>query len=216
MSACEYFIGLDLGQVRDHTAIAVVERTDTRLTERDWVTWEFLHETRSYLRHLDRVVLGTSYPDVVRIVCDAVADVERFGPCTLVVDATGVGAPVVDLLREAGLSARVVAVTITGADGVSRRSNGDWLVPKRDLVTGLQLMLQQEELRIASGLRAGDVLVKELREMRVKVGESGHENFEAWRSGAHDDLVLATALACWRSRLRVPGMWGTRRLGGPF
>jgi hypothetical protein len=216
MSACEYFIGVDLGQTRDHTAIAVVERTDIRLRERDWVTWEFLRETRSYLRHLDRVVLGTSYPDVVRIVCDAVADVERFGPCTLVVDATGVGAPVVDLLREAGLHARVVAVTITGADGVSRRPNGDWLVPKRDLVTGLQLMLQQEELRIASGIRAGDVLVKELREMRVKVGVSGHENFEAWRSGAHDDLVLATALACWRSRLRIPSMWGTRRLVGPF
>jgi len=32
MSACEYFVGLDPGQVRDHTAIAVVERTDTRLT----------------------------------------------------------------------------------------------------------------------------------------------------------------------------------------
>jgi hypothetical protein len=117
MSACEYFIGVDLGQTRDHTAIAVVERTDIRLRERDWVTWEFLRETRSYLRHLDRVVLGTSYPDVVRIVCDAVADVEPFGPCTLVVGATGVGAPAVDLLREAGLRARLVAVTITGRMG---------------------------------------------------------------------------------------------------
>jgi hypothetical protein len=58
------------------------------------------------------------------------------------------------------------------------------------------------------------VLVKELREMRVKVGASGHENFDAWRSGSHDDLVLATALACWRSRLRIPAIWGTRRLGG--
>jgi hypothetical protein len=56
--------------------------------------------------------------------------------------------------------------------------------------------------------------VKELREMRVKVGASGHENFDAWRSGSHDDLVLATALACWRSRLRIPAIWGTRRLGG--
>jgi hypothetical protein len=184
--------------------------------ERDRVTFEFLRDTRSYLRHLDRVVLGTSYPDVVRIVCDAVADVERFGKCTLVVDATGVGVPVVDLLRESGLATPLVAVTITGADGVTRAPNGDWRVPKRDLVTGLQLMLQTEELRIAAGLRTGDVLVKELREMRVKVNVGGHENFEAWRSGSHDDLVLATALACWRSRLRVPGVWGTRRLGGPF
>jgi hypothetical protein len=43
---------------------------------------------------------------------------------------------VVDLLREAGLHARAVEATITGTDGMSRRSNGDWLVPKRDLVTG--------------------------------------------------------------------------------
>ncbi len=38
--------------------------------ERDRVTWEFLRETRSYLRHLERVALGTSYPEVVRIVCE--------------------------------------------------------------------------------------------------------------------------------------------------
>ena len=50
MSVREYLIGVDLGQVRDHTAIVVVERTDIRLMERDPVTWEFLQETRSYLR----------------------------------------------------------------------------------------------------------------------------------------------------------------------
>jgi hypothetical protein len=125
MSDCEYFVGLDLGQVRDHTAIAVVERTDICSRERDRATWEFLRETRSYLRHLERVALGTSYPEVVRIVCGLVAAVEESGQCTLVVDATGVGAPVVDLLREAGLRRPVVAVTITGSDGVTRRSNGD-------------------------------------------------------------------------------------------
>jgi len=45
MSVREYFIGVDLGQTRDHTAIAVVERTDIRLRERDWVMWGFLRET---------------------------------------------------------------------------------------------------------------------------------------------------------------------------
>ena len=59
MSACEYFIGVDLGQTRDHTAIAVVERTDIQLMERDRVTWEFLQKTRLYLRHLERVVLDS-------------------------------------------------------------------------------------------------------------------------------------------------------------
>jgi hypothetical protein len=74
-------------------------------------------------------------------------------------------------------------------------------------------MLQTDELQIVSGLRSAEVLVKELREMRVKVSPGGHESFEAWRSGAHDDLVLATALACWRSKWRVPPVLGGRRLG---
>jgi hypothetical protein len=66
-----------------------------------------------------------------------------------VVDATGVGAPVVDLLRAAGIGERLVAVTITGSDDVTRGPGGDWRVPKRDLVTGLQVMLQSGELGIA-------------------------------------------------------------------
>jgi hypothetical protein len=34
----------------------------------------------------------------------------------VVVDATGVGAPVVDLLKQAGLGCQVIPVVITGAD----------------------------------------------------------------------------------------------------
>ena len=51
MSACEYFIGLDLGQVRDHTAIAVLERTDVRLMERDRVTWVARRLVSAVARH---------------------------------------------------------------------------------------------------------------------------------------------------------------------
>jgi hypothetical protein len=56
---------------------------------------------------------------------------------------------VVDLLRAAGIGERLVAVTITGSDDVTRGPGGDWRVPKRDLVTGLQVMLQSGELGIA-------------------------------------------------------------------
>ena len=53
------------------------------------------------------------------------------GHCRLVMDATGVGAPVVDLLRQAEL--RPVAVIITGGDKVTS-GKGSLYVPKRDLV----------------------------------------------------------------------------------
>jgi hypothetical protein len=96
----------------------------------------------------------------------------------------------------------VVAATITGSDRASR-VGGEWRVPKRDLVVGLQVMLETGELRIAAGLKEGDTFVRELMEMRVKVSVGRHEQFGAWREGTHDDLVLAAALACWRAR------WGT-------
>jgi hypothetical protein len=46
-----YFLGLDLGQKRDHSAIAVVERID--------------HRGKLLVRHLERLPLGTPYPKVV-------------------------------------------------------------------------------------------------------------------------------------------------------
>jgi hypothetical protein len=50
------------------------------------------------------------------------------------------------------------------------------------------------------------MLVRELHEMRVKIGPSGREQWGAWRKGEHDDLVMAVALAAW---------WlGRRRWGG--
>jgi hypothetical protein len=39
--------------------------------------------------------------------------------------------------------------------------------------------------------------VRELRDYRVEISEAtGHDSYNA-RSGRHDDLVLATALAVW-------------------
>lgn len=32
---------------------------------------------------------------------------------------------------------------------------------------------------------------------KVKISTSGHDSYEAWREGDHDDLVLAALLALW-------------------
>lgn len=42
------------------------------------------------------------------------------------------------------------------------------------------------------------LLVEELLNFKVKINvKTAHDSYEAWREGIHDDLVLATALACW-------------------
>jgi len=193
------FIGLDLGQKGDYTAIAIVEQWTEGLGGVDPATFEPRTKTWLDVRHLERLPLGTPYPDVVERVCDVVRSPQLKGNCALVVDATGVGVPVVDLLRRSSLGCTMLAVTITGGDRQASGPDG-WRVPKRDLVVGLQLVLERGELRMPQGLAMARTLVKELMSMQVKISDTGHDAYGAFRSGEHDDLVLALGLACWARR----------------
>jgi hypothetical protein len=114
----------------------------------------------------------------------------------LVVDQTGVGRALVDMLKQAKTGGRVVPVTITAGINV-RLVEGNYHVPKKELVTCLQLILQGRRLKIALTMPDVDTLVEELQNFRVKITPAANEVFGAWREGEHDDLVLAVVLACW-------------------
>ena len=166
MNANRFFVGLDLGQRQDYTAVAVVERTAVAVGGIDYVTYEQKREQRLHVRHLERVRLGTSYVEVVERVAAMVQSAALAGKCTLVVDGTGVGGAVVDLLKAARLGCAIVAVSITGGENAT--SVGEqWRVPKRVLITGLETALARKALRIARGLKDAGALVDELLRMRV-------------------------------------------------
>src|SRR5215207_410698 len=110
----EYFVGLDLGQARDQTAIAVVTPDDlykealafnAEVRRRPYSGLRFIqpHEPIYEVVYLERLPLGTRYPEVVGHVRTLLATQPLQGNADLVVDATGVGAPVVDMLRSIGL-----------------------------------------------------------------------------------------------------------------
>jgi hypothetical protein len=184
-----YFTGLDLGQARDYTAIAVLERTtlpDPRREDRK------LHHYA--VRHLERLPLGTPYPDVGTHLARLFAGPPLAGT-VLAVDYTGVGRAVLDLLRRAKIPASLRAVTITG--GSKATFDRGWHVPKRELVGTLQVLLQSRRLKVAPTLPAAQTLVQELATFQVKITPAANETFGAWREGAHDDLVLALAIAAW-------------------
>jgi hypothetical protein len=207
----EYFVGLDLGQVHDRSAIAVLERSETCLGT-SLVTYEGVVEKRRSFRHLERLPLGLDYPTVVERVRRLVSSPElQRSPATLIVDATGVGRPVVDLLRRAGLPCRLIPVTITAGDRESADS-GNCRVPKRDLITGLLVLMQRGKIDICGHLPESETLITELLNIRIKISVAGHDTYGAWREGEHDDLVLAAALACWRSAREHPPIIGTNRL----
>ncbi len=190
-----FYIGLDLGQRRDFSAIAVIERA------------EYLH-----VRHLERIALGTPYAGVVARVGELARHRVLAGKARAVVDATGVGAPVVEKMRSGRVGCRVTAVTITGGE----RAHGfgeDWHVPKKDLLSGVRVLLEEGRLKIHRGLSESATLVRELTDIRVRQAASGGVSMGAEGPGQHDDLALAVALACWRARMPEIG-YGQRRLPG--
>jgi len=223
----DYYVGLDLGQASDFTAIAVLEEpvwvpptpsenlNESLYWPRDRRGWVSITEMvpaaadyfrgRNYfdddrpgrpplfVRHLERV-RHLPYSAVVQRVADLLGRPPLAGAgIALLVDYGGPGRPVVDMLDQAGLAPLCIAIhggqDVT-VDGRIKR------VPKRDLITSTQAALQDGRLRIARGLEHAATLTKELADYRVRITQSGHDQYDA-RSGQHDDLVLAVAMAVW-------------------
>jgi hypothetical protein len=150
------------------------------------------------VRHLRRFELGTKYTDVVEGVASLVrSEPLRHMPGVLLVDKTGVGAAVLDSFTHAGIGA--VAVTLHGGSSVTRDpQRAGYRVPKRDLITVTQVLLQNGRLKVAAGLPEADTLKKELLNFRVKIDpRTAHDSYEHWRESEHDDLVLAVSMAAW-------------------
>ncbi|NIR13669.1 MAG: hypothetical protein GWN86_06865 [Desulfobacterales bacterium] len=192
----EIFVGLDLGQSSDYTALVAVEMVEQEEADRPLY----------HLRHLQRFDLGTPYTTIVSQV-DRLFTNLAFDKKWLVVDTTGVGAPVVDLLKQVELTP--IPVLITGGTTVNHE-DGTFRVPKRDLVGILQSLFQTGRLKIAQGLPEVQKFVDELLDFQVKISTAtGRDTYGAWREGTHDDMVLAAAIACWfgnyaRERKRSP------------
>lgn len=173
-------VGLDLGQASDYTALSVLETSEDRIHN---------------VRHLRRFKLGTSYPDIVANVAGLMKSPPLNREAMLIVDQTGVGRPVVDMFRAKGIP--LVGVTITGGNAVTSDGVGGFLVPKRDLISNLQVLLQTGRLKFAEQLADGPALIKELLAYEVKVSDSGHDSYGNGRAAAHDDMVLSVAMAAW-------------------
>src|SRR5262249_36394985 len=137
--AVRHFVGLDLAQPHEFTALAVLERPLASAAD-------LLAGRRpAYaLRHLRRFPLGTPYPAIMQAVVSLLGSVRLSGPA-LVVDQTGVGHAVVDMLAHAlrgQVSCLFFPVTLTAGHAVTGGEDGVLHVPKKELVGTLQVLLQ--------------------------------------------------------------------------
>lgn len=197
MTMPRFLVGLDLGQSQDPTALTVIERIEIPSTA---LAPQFYYYD---MRFLKRFPLQMSYPDVMKSVNEIITDPRLSGEIALLVDTTGVGAAVVDLLRLMHLPCKLIPVLVTFGTSITHDGKR-WHVPKRNLATAVRILLESERLKIRTYLKDHILLLKELRAFRIKITKAKNDTYEAWRENDHDDLVFATAMCCWFGERKRP------------
>ena len=196
-----YYVGVDIGQKHDPSALAIVEYVEVPGTRRDPETYALEVKKRLALRQVERMRLGIEFSDVAARVSQVVRYLNGAPPpatnagwfqkpidVTVVVDGTGVGRPVVEMIKKQRMKATVVPVNITGGMGANKGDGGFWNVSKQELMMNLAVLVDRGELRVAGNLRNKEEWIAEMASVDSRTLE-----------GDPDDMVLATALACWRA-----------------
>ncbi len=205
-------LGVDIGKKRDYTAL-VVTSDEIRDGKHHFTT-----------HSVERLPLDTSYPAVVDRIVEVMAKLQaknerrrEAGELALrrelLIDSTGVGGALIDLVRENGL--KPIAVTLVGGDLVNEHEPHRVSMGKGYMVGRLQVLLQTKRLRLPESAEA-HILATELHDYTGQTTDNGHTAWNA-RSGQHDDLVIALGLSVGYGKpppppfvlamRRAPGRW---------
>lgn len=198
-----HFIGVDLGQTHQYSALAVLER---RIAAYGHTIADF--RPPYALRHLERFPPGTPYPQIAGSVRALLQTPEVTG-AMLMLDVTGVGKAVKELFHDELINrvwCTFVPLAVVGStpSAVGGGSHSGIPVPKLELVGTMQVLLQTKRLKIAESLPEAPVLLRELESFRAAPPVLRGDSVEAWRERDHDDLVLAVAVAAWVGEQNLP------------
>lgn len=154
----EYVMGTDLAKTQDFTVSYVVDRLRRKVVAFD----RFQH-----------ISYDMAIPRVAELS-------RRYNNAEILLDSTGVGEPVFDMLRTVG--ARCQGYKFTNPS-------------KEALIRGLMLALENKEITYPEE----EVLISELECFEYKTGSTGLIRYGA-PEGMHDDCVIALALAVHAAR----------------
>ncbi len=196
-----WFLGLDLGQRHDHSALAAVELS-WQPRGRSPIDLAWLFHCQLTLRGLERFPLGACYDQLHSIVLRGLASVARrhdAAPTELVVDAGGPGPPMGDRLRRSlPRGIRLTPVILTGGRSSGSLANGYRSIPRREVVTGLIQL-------IGTGALVAPACLDDWHRFAHEMAELSGQSTHPATSRSHDDLVIAAGLAAWAAAHHMPG-----------
>jgi hypothetical protein len=180
--------GLCLGQPHEPSAFAILERSGSG------------NDATYQLKALERYKAGDPYPDTFDRIAKWYA-MPNIRGTTLVVDKTGVGKGIVDLLQRRQIGAHLQNVQIIHGHHAGETEDG-FSVPKKDAAAALQSVLSTKRIRIPMNLLPGPLssLKKELVNFRMKNTTTlGGDPMEPHRDSDQADLIYAVCLPIWYS-----------------
>ena len=163
--------------------MAVLERTEVPNPA------DPVRKVRHYaVRHLERLPPATPYPEVFTRLKSVFADPSLKGS-HLVADYTGVGQPVLDMLRKAKVGASVTPLLVTNGKRHTSDERGGWYVPRRNWPRHCRYSCSRGDCGWHRHTQAA-ILVKELAAFQLKVTATQAMEMDAWREGR-------TMIWCW-------------------
>ena len=200
----KYCLSVDLGSEKDYTALSLIKRVEKirddnipsynsrPIREEPVIVVSELHLIR-----MDRIQLKTPYPVIVRGIKAIVNSPNYIDNIALIVDQTGVGGVVMQLLYQAGLAP--IGITIHGGNNVTT-SKDNYGVPKRDLAMALLTAYQMKQVKVPppSIMPIIKDYEEELQNFIMKINkETGFDSYEAATERVHDDLVMSMAMGIY-------------------
>lgn len=181
-------IGVEFGQGHSPSAIAVAE-VEERKTDRWW-------ENHFKIRYLERLPIGTTYPAIAERVTRLIQTLRSRHRATILLylNATGIGTPVMDMIRRQPISARVWDVYFNHGDRRVVVDDREIRLGKAFVVSRLKTLLQAHRIHLPPNPEAR-ILAEELMEYEVTVAEDANDRYGAFKVGSQDDLVTALGLA---------------------
>lgn len=193
----ELNFGIDVGKRHDPSAIVAAV-----LTYRG-------NAAHYVVPFLKRMPLGMPYPDQVdefirigKAACHQFCEDMNWNTMRIpriFVDVTGVGDPVIDLLRQRGVKevGGIEPCRFVGGDRIEY-GGGSYNIGKEAFVSRLQVLMEGNKIHLPSTGEA-EALANELLTFDIDIDSTtGKATYGAIRPGTHDDLVVALGLACLR------------------
>ena len=193
------YLGLDVGKRQDHTAIAALELR-WRYGAKDNVTQAVAQYPTLLLSYSIRYPIDTETTRIPQFVRDTL---QLYRPAygepnrvdKLLVDATGVGHTIVELIRKDQPKAQVQPVTLTNGH-VERQLKDNYLsLPRPDLINRLKMIFELGNIQLLDSAPGFVDMEREL----VQFQPSGEQQ-------EHDDLVMALAMAVWQAAKDYPAL----------